>query len=274
VAATALGGCVPPPPAAPAPPPVVVVVTTQPTTDPALARAREALAAPATALAEDLLDLARRVDFARHDVPRGTAMASALEELRAVVDAAQADARALTAAVDDLGADAPRGVPAAVDQLVGLAEALATAARADADALGGVTDLDRRMDDLVAAWRARGSRSEAGPRLRERAAEAEAVAAAAGALPDTPPGCPQLRDNRLRWAGVVATRTAALAELAEAADGPGFDAALARFDAAPYGEDRAAADAESRPCWAAATPYAAAPAAVDAAVAALQAALA
>ncbi|HUG85460.1 MAG TPA: hypothetical protein VMM13_12895, partial [Euzebya sp.] len=46
-------------------------------------------------------------------------------------------------------------------------------------------------------------------------------------------------------------RTAQLRDAAVAAEGLGYDHLLQEFEAEPYGEDRVAADAESRSCWAA-----------------------
>ena len=61
-----------------------------------------------------------------------------------------------------------------------------------------------------------------------------------------------MRDNRVRWATVVQTRSQTLADLVSGVGGAmaaEYDATRDAFRALPYGEDRLAADAADRGCW-------------------------
>lgn len=215
----------------------------------AIAAAREGLAEPTQALAALTLDAARRVDFLRHEVARGPAMRQAAVDLAAVVAELDASAGALEAAVAEVDPILEMTQEAAT-ALVTEARGVSSAASAAVGDLLPVMDLDDRMAEVVEGWDDRGSRSEAAERLTALVAQAEEVLRQARRLSVPPAVCTGVRDNRLRWARELVERSERLRDLALAADGPGYDSLRAQYDAAPYGEDRAAADAESRSCWA------------------------
>lgn len=239
----------------------------------AIAAAREGLAEPTQALAALTLDAARRVDFLRHEVARGPAMRQAAVDLAAVVAELDASAGALEAAVAEVDPILEMTQEAAT-ALVTEARGVSSAASAAVGDLLPVMDLDDRMAEVVEGWDDRGSRSEAAERLTALVAQAEEVLRQARRLSVPPAVCTGVRDNRLRWARELVSRSERLRDLALAADGPGYDSIRAQYDAAPYGEDRAAADAESRACWADRTGLLSVETEVAARLAALETALA
>lgn len=241
-----LAGC------AGAEPPEAAVTEAEPEPDmEAVRAAREALGQPMVALADALLTATAAVDQARHEAPRGDeAVAAAaglgepLDALRQAAVAADASARALE------GEDR---IDRAADLVVTLAAAgvrAADAGAAQAAALRRLGEFDARMDDAVRSWETPGSQSERRAALGQLAVELEALAGQTAAEQPVPAGCPELRDARERWARLLAERSRALQEVARGATGEVYDARLAEFTAEPYGEDRLAADAATRPCWA------------------------
>lgn len=239
----------------------------------AIAAARQVLAEPTQALAVVAIDAARRVDFLRHEVARGPTMRQAATELAEVAAALDERATALEGAVAQVDPSLSDARGAATALVLAGRRVAVAASDAVAD-LVPVMDLDDRMAAVVAAWDDRGSRSEAAERLTALVAQAEEVLGEARRLSVPPAACTGVRSNRLRWARELVSRSQQLRDLALAADGPAYDELRARFDAAPYGEDRAAADAESRSCWADRTGLPSVDAEVGAWLAALEAALA
>lgn len=227
----------------------VVTSTTSPEVA-AIEAARDVLAEPTTALAAVAVDAARRVDFIRHEVARGPAMRQATMDLSDVVTQLEEQATALEVAV--AAVDGSLGPTRdAASTLVAEGRTVAETVSAEIDALQPVLDIDDRMAEVVGAWDDRGgSRSEAPQRLTALVAQAEDVLREARRLSLRPAACSGVRGNRLRWARLLLSRSEHLRDLAVAADGPAYDTLRARFDVAPYGEDRVAADAESRACWA------------------------
>jgi hypothetical protein len=238
----------------------------------ALLDARAALADPAVAVAEAALDVARRVDPVRHEVPRGPAQVAAATEALALADALTRAVTALRTAAADLDAELT-GQREAAEALADLGADTAAAVRADLEGLAAHVDHDAAVDALVAGWRTRGSRGEIVAAFDRLVADAERLAGEAAALPPSPPGCSGLRDNRVAWTALVVARTRELRDVAATFDGSRFDELEARYALAPRGEDPVAADAENRPCWAAATPLLGTEAAVREAVGALETAL-
>jgi len=229
--------------------PAAPSVSAQPSGD--IGEARAAMGGPTVALADALLAAAAQVDAARHSQPRGAmarqaaaAVQASLQELRDAALAADAAARPL-AGDDRIGRAADVVTDAASVGLVAADDGAAQAA-----ALERLSTLDERLEGVVAVWTEPGSQSEQRAALATAAADADAVAVEAAAEPAVPEGCPALRDARVRWAQLVAERSRRLAELATSAGGSEFDARRAEFTDQPYGEDRLAADAADRGCWA------------------------
>lgn len=248
-------GCVPDagdPVAPPSPPEEQAVATasTDSTERPALQAARQDLAGPVTGLAETTLDVARRVDFIRHDVDRGPAMRQAVADAAALMETLEEDATSLESAVAGMGG-VLRPTRDAVEGLVDYSRSVLADVRRETDALQPLLDLDDRMSAVIQRWDDRGSRSEAAEQLNALVVEAQAVHEQAALLRVPPSNCPGLQTNRVRWADLVLQRTADLRDAAVAADGPTYDRLLRGFRTAPYGEDRVAADGGSRGCWAA-----------------------
>lgn len=275
-----LTACVPPLPDEPragrppvASPAATAAPVATPGVDPVLVAARESVGGPAVDLAETTLDLARRVDFLRHEVPRGRAQQVQITDVRALARQVEPLAAALTAAVDGIDAAALPQVDAAARALLDEAAAVTAAVGTELDALEPFAAFDVESDAVVDGWTVRGSRSEFAARMDALAARAAALVPLAEQLPPSPPACPGTRENRLAWAQLIAQRTAALREVALAAAGTAYDELRAMWSPAPYGEDRAAADAESRACWAAHTPLLAVPDEVAARLADLEHAL-
>ncbi|MGI9017868.1 MAG: hypothetical protein ACR2HR_12315 [Euzebya sp.] len=256
VATGLASACVPPVP----PGPVAQTGTSQDTSqmqqgaatppDNPVAQARTDLAQPALAVAELTVDVARRVDFIRHEVPRGEAQRRALEQLDAL-------SQNLVVAIDALESvialeDDPAVEPArlAATRLVTQARSVGHAVDRDVMGLRPVLDFDAALDLVVDAWDARGTRSEIAQQLTQLVDTTQMLVGVARHLDSSPPGCPVLSTNRIRWAQIALRRTRQLQETAENRQGAVFDQLHDRFRRAPFGEDRAAADAEARACWA------------------------
>jgi len=243
--------------------------------DPAAVRqARDTLGGPMVALADALLAAAAAVDQVRHATPRGVPVqeaAAALEQpLAAVRDAAvAADAAARPLAGEDrIG----RAAGVVVDTAA-VAVRAADEGVAEAAALTRLAGLDVALDAAVAEWDAPGSQAERRAALTAQAGTLADLAGQVAAEPAVPPACPALRDARARWVGLVAERTATLADLATSSSGGDYDEQRAAFAADLYGEDRLAADAADRPCWTGESALAAAAAGITAQVEALEALL-
>lgn len=241
-----LSGCVPPVPEP-------VVTPTLAPGDAAVLAAREALGEPVVSVAAQVVGMWDRVHEVRHEVPRGVPQGAAVDDLRGDLDALQAQAEALrdTAAgldradADDRVADATAAATALADLAVDVVEA----ARTDLDALDPLVAVDAEMDQVVASWDERGSRSQ------REAAFAELVGVADELLRRVRrldvPSCTVLRTDRIRWAERIAVRTSELHVAVSGREGTRFDELRERYAQAPYGEDRRIADAESAACWAA-----------------------
>ncbi len=266
-----VAGCVPPV----APRPTAAATSSaapEETADPALAAARVDVGAPAVRVVEHALDAARRIDFIRHEVPRGAARAAALADARAVVAELDSSIGTLEAAVIALPA-ALTDVRVSAGGLADRGRAIAREVTVELDAVEPYVQLDLDMELVVEAWTIRGSRSEFVDRLGALVADADAVVGRARRLRTPPQGCAGPRTNRIRWAEVVRTRTVALLQVAEAREGTTYDELRDRYSRAPVGEDRVAADAESRPCWAERTGLLTAPSELEGHLDALEAAL-
>ncbi len=144
---------------------------------------------------------------------------------------------------------------------------------AEAAALTRLAGVDVALDAAVAEWDAPGSQAQRRAALTGQADALAGLADQIAAEQAVPPACPAQRDARARWVGLVAERTATLADLATAGSGGDYDAQRAAFAADPYGEDRLAADAADRPCWTAESVLATAAGGITARVEALEALL-
>lgn len=242
------GGCVPAP-TEPAAVQTVTTVVTVPgqTPDPGIVQDRRTIGQPAVDVVELTLDAARRADFIRHQLPVGTPRRDAIT-----------DARETLTFLDDARSTLDQSVPALASDLVAdRATALSAAARdvagdvaGELDRLDAYAGVETALEDIVATWSVSGTRPEIADRLADLVVTAESVVTQAQGLPVAPPDCPGPRDNRIRWAQVVAARTAELQALATAREGDRFDDLLAGFTDQPFGEDPVDADAATRPCWA------------------------
>lgn len=228
--------------------------STAPPTGPdpqAIRTARDVLGQPMVGLADALLSAAAAVDRARHEVPRGEqaveasiALGTSLDALREAAVTADQAARSLE------GEDRIDRARELVTTVAAAGVRSADAGAAQAAALQGLGQLDARMDAAVRSWEAPGSQSQRRAALGALALELEALAEEAAVEQPVPGGCPQMRDARERWAGLLAERTRALQEVATGGSGDVYDARLAEFTADPYGENRLAVDADTRSCWA------------------------
>lgn len=252
-AAALLVGCSPEPP--------VVIVTPEPLSaaEVAVAGAREELAGPLVELARIVTATADDLDALRHDVPRGAPMGAAIAVLEEELGGLAAAAEALADVAEPLlGEPAqPPDVVEAAGVSAGLAGQVRLAVaptRTQLALLSAVVALDEDMAAVPPAWDARGSQSQ----RREALARLELVVARLAGrvttLPDSPAGCDGLAANRARWVAVLGQRTRELASLARTGTGDQYDLLRERYRRAPYGEDRAVADAATRPCWEAAAP--------------------
>lgn len=251
VLAPGLAGCVPPVPDP-------VVTTTVDPGDAAVLQARAVIGDPVLAVADPLLELGGRLDAIRHEVPRGAAQQAAVEALRVDLATLAQAGEALRDVADGLRTPdlADDRVAAAADAAGSLAELAAEAveeAAADLDALAPLLADDLALDAIVAAWDDRGSRSQRLEALTALVEVADAQVAATRRL--DVPACVDLRTDRIRWAELVAARTRELRDAVAGREGTRFDELRERFQRAPYGEDRAVADSESRVCWAAGEPF-------------------
>lgn len=252
-----LAGCLP---EVPAP---VVVQTMAPGSDEIL-QAREALGEDVVAVARLVVGTPAQLEELRFDVQRGAPQQAMQDVLRQHADALLADADALLADAMGLQVDAGE-VPADADadadavgrvaQAASLAGELAELGRMaaeetlrDVDGLTPVIAFDIALDDLVEAWNVRGSRSQQVERFEQLVAEADELVRAARRLDVG--DCTLLRTNRIRWAELLAARTAELRDAALERAGTRFDELRERFSRAPHGEDRAVADSETSACWA------------------------
>jgi hypothetical protein len=222
------------------------------------------------------------LDQARHEAPRGAPMAQALGDVAAAVDRAWRAVAATDPAVRTPDADPGRA--ASGDHPVARAEAVVAGAVARAleglagaeeelAALHRLVQADQAMDAVVADWDAAGSQAERRASLSARAVELDRLGADLAAAPAVPPACPALRDHRVVWASLVASRTRELAATATATTGNTYDRLRAAYRAAPYDGDRLALDAGDRGCWETASAVTAAASDVRAAVDGLEAAL-
>ncbi|MEO2108490.1 MAG: hypothetical protein ABGZ36_22965 [Actinomycetota bacterium] len=252
-----LAGCLP---EVPAP---VVVQTMAPGSDEIL-QAREALGEDVVAVARLVVGTPAQLEELRFDVQRGAPQQAMQDILRQHADALLADADALLA--DAMGlqvdagelpadADADADAVGRVAQAASLAGELAELGRMaaeetlrDVDGLTPVIAFDIALDDLVEAWNVRGSRSQQVERFEQLVAEADELVRAARRLDVG--DCTLLRTNRIRWAELLAARTAELRDAALERAGTRFDELRERFSRAPHGEDRAVADSETSACWA------------------------
>jgi hypothetical protein len=162
----------------------------------------------------------------------------------------------------------------AAEALIAESRAVTGTATEEITEMRTLLDFDRELALVVAAWDDRGSRSESAERFDALVAEAGEVALRARVLTAAGAACDGPQRNRVQWAGLVLQRTRQLRDLAVVADGTAYDALRMRFSAAPYGEDRVAADAESQVCWAEETSLLGAPERVASLLAGLEAALA
>ena len=250
-----LAGCLP---EVPAP---VVVQTMAPGSDEIL-QAREALGEDVVAVARLVVGTPAQLEELRFDVQRGAPQQAMQDILRQHADALLADADALLAdamglQVDagELPADADADAVGRVAQAASLAGELAELGRMaaeetlrDVDGLTPVIAFDIALDDLVEAWNVRGSRSQQVERFEQLVAEADELVRAARRLDVG--DCTLLRTNHIRWAELLAARTAELRDAALERAGTRFDELRERFSRAPHGEDRAVADSETSACWA------------------------
>lgn len=252
VTACVLAGCSPAPP--------VVIVTTEPLSaaEVAVAGARGDLAGPLLELVRIVTATADDLDALRHEVPRGAAMGAAIAVLEEELGGLAAAAEALAGVAEPL-LEAP--VPPEVVEAAGVSAGLAgqvrlavAPTRAELALLSAVVALDEDMDAVPPAWDARGSQSERRAALAELEVVVARMAGRVASLPDTPPGCDGLAANRARWTAVLGQRTRELAARARTGTGEHYDQLRARYRRAPYGEDRAVADAATRPCWEASSP--------------------
>ncbi|WP_108666740.1 hypothetical protein [Euzebya rosea] len=243
-----LAGCLP---EVPAP---VVVQTMAPGQDDILL-ARDALGEDVVAVARLIIAAPSRLEELRFEVERGAPQRAVQEALRqhaadlmADSDALLADAAALRAEVgpDPLGPVAHAAAMAA--ELGELGRVTAGEITRDVDSLTPVIAFDTALDDLVEAWNVRGSRSQQVERFELLVAEADGLVSAARRLDVG--DCTLLRTNRIRWAELLAVRTAALRDAALERAGTRFDELRDQFSRAPLGEDRAVADSETMACWA------------------------
>ena len=213
-------------------------------------RAQELLGPPVVTVAEEILDLARRADFVRHEVERGQAQSDArlaLVTVQAEADRAVSDLESARAELGQGGV--PASADAALDDLIAEARQVAREVQVDLDDLDPFVAFDASLENIVQAWAVRGSRSEFVQRLEDLVVRAETIVDDARRLPSSPRGCTDLRTNRIRWASAVQIRTAELRDVAVGGDGEAYDELRDRYDRAPYGEDQTVADAESRACW-------------------------
>lgn len=242
----------------PADPPPQIVVTPVPGNE-EVRSARDLLGEPVVALLRAAAAAHVAIDSARHVAPRGDAQVHALVD----ADAALAELeRARTALADALAslpampANAPASRGEAVARAAAAGELMVTESarmievvRRTAAPLRDLLALDDRMDAVVTAWDAAGSRSERAAALEALLPQALALEPDARRIDLWPPGCTTLRVNRLAWAELLAARTAALREAAAEGLGETYDTLRARYRLAPYGEDRAVADSQDRACW-------------------------
>lgn len=251
-----ISGCVPPAPDVPGGPAAASPDVTAPppvdspaSVDPGLIRAREELGGPAVALVEGAVGVVRSVDRVRHEVGRGSAQREAIEETRSMIGTIEETAATVADLVETLEGEDLGEVTSAAGALVGTTRRVTAAAARELADLEDHTAFDEQADVVVDDWTASGSRSDFRARMAALVDEAETLVGVARRLPATPPACPGMRVNRIRWATTLASRTVALQDVALAAEGAAYDALRSRFAPAPYGEDRVVADSESRPCW-------------------------
>jgi hypothetical protein len=220
--------------------------------------AREALGDPMLRLAGALIRAAELVDALRHEIPRGEGMGRAVEgadsEVERLRDAAdEADA----AAADNL--EVGGAVTRAAEILAVAAEegrAAADAFAEEAAMLAALAAIDVELDAAVGEWDAPGAVAERRDSLLARVEAVRGLAAAAEAIEPSPLACTRLRDNRVRWAELVAERTQRLADAATPAGGATYDELRDAFRRSPFGEQRGQADAFDADCWQAASPLA------------------
>lgn len=218
----------------------------------AVVEAESTLRAPAIALGEALVRTQRTMDQIRHEVPRGQPMKEALaavpDQLATLRDAAQ-QLDALAGTLDARHPVVGEAVQA-VNDLTGLARAVAAATESEANKYARLADLDIAMDGIVAVWDEGGSQRERRSALQASAKQAATLVARAAAEPPTPDACSVLRDNRTRWSKLLSERSTKLAGFATSAGGATYDEFRDRYRPQPYGaQDRIAADAADRPCW-------------------------
>lgn len=253
-----LQGCVPPVPVPPVPtgPPQessVPTVQASPSAGPAgHPEVRALLGDPAIRVVELTLDLARRVDFVRYEVPRGPRQS---EELARVEDLAVELNEAIASLWEGIRAVDPQlsAIVSAATQLITEAERIEREVLTDVSALRPFVDFDIEMGNVVAVWSQRGSRPEFAARMTDLVGEAATLVEQARRLDPYPAGCVALRVNRIRWGQVVLRRTEELRDSAISGQGTLYDELRDRFGRAPVGEDPVAADSEARTCWARST---------------------
>jgi hypothetical protein len=198
-------------------------------------------AAPMVLLAVAVVQAADTVDHVRHAAERGAPMREALpalDDAAATLLVAADDAEAVIGEID--------GLAEGTHDLVAHAAAQGRdAAAVVADEAAYLRDLaaaDEALEAALAAWDDPDAAAAQTQRLLRLVRDVEA-------LDVVPPGCPRLRDNRVRWAQLVAERTQRLGEVA--AEGTVARHAELRdaYLRLPFGEDRDDADAADRACW-------------------------
>ncbi|CAN5559351.1 hypothetical protein BH24ACT15_BH24ACT15_28960 [soil metagenome] len=252
VIALGLVGCVPPA----SQPTIVETVTTvvtvsevPPTQDPVLLQARQSVGPPAIEVVELTLDAARRVDYIRHQAPRGEGQEKAIEDTYEVLAFLQDAQGQLAEGVGDLPDDMLPGVVDSAEAMSQSAGGIADNVEEEVTAASAYIRVDAALEEVVAQWDQSGSRPEMEDSFSQLVGQAQEVLDAAQGLQPYPPDCPGLRDNRIRWAEVVVGRTEQLRLTAAEREGLKFDELVASFRPQPFGEDPLEADAATRPCW-------------------------
>jgi hypothetical protein len=222
--------------------------------------AAEALNAPTVALGEALIQSQRQLEQIRYEVPRGQAMKAALGAYASQIAQLRAAAAQVSTAAQGLDRRdrTVQEAAAIVDELLRLASTVSAAAENEAAAYTRFADIDIAMDGVVAGWDQGGSQSELRDALRRLSANAADLEEAAGAVQPTPLACATSRDSRVRWAGLLKSRTDQLIALVGSRTGLEYDALRDRFRPQPYGVDRLTVDAADRQCWLANSPVASA----------------
>lgn len=227
--------------------PEPVVVETLPAGAAEVLAARETVEGHLVDVAGAIVAMPDRLDELRHAVDRGSAQAALHEAVARQAATLDDDAEALLADAATLTGDRVAEAGRLAGELAELGHEAAAAAQQDLAELAPLIAFDAVLEQRVQEWDIRGSRSQQVERFQQLVVDTESLVGEARRLEVG--RCPGLRTNRIRWAELIAFRTAELRDAALDRAGNRFDQLRDTYARGPYGEDRAVADAESTVCW-------------------------